>query len=160
MTTAEKSVYRAPSATILPGWIRVCLAFLALATMNVGIWALFFPFSFYTTFPVPGHHWIAMLPPYNEHLVRDVGALTLSFALLFVWTAISPQRHLMQAILWAWLVYAVPHFIYHINHLMHFPFIDQVGQTVLLGSVILLPIVMLLAILRPSSRPRNTHGHG
>ncbi len=127
-------------------WLRVCLAFFALATAITGIWALFFPESFFTTFPAPGHPWVALLPPYNEHLVRDVGEFNLSFTLLFTWAAISLERRLIQVTLLAWLVYAIPHFIYHLNHLMHFSLFDQVGQVVTLGVLILLPFILLIAL--------------
>jgi hypothetical protein len=140
------------SRPVAPGWIRVCLALLALTTLITGAWALFAPLSFFTTFPAPGHPWVALLPPYNEHLVRDVGAFNLGFALLFIWTTISPERRLLQAVLWAWLVYAVPHLIYHLNHLMQFALVDQIGQIIALGFVILLPLLLLVALFWLPSR--------
>jgi len=84
--------------------------------------------------------------------VRDVGEFNLSFALLFIWTTISPERRLIWPVLWAWLVYAVPHFIYHLNHLMHFALVDQIGQVVALGFVILLPLVLLVALFYSPSQ--------
>src|SRR5215471_14889090 len=33
--------------------------------------AQFLPDSFYDSFPTPGHAWVALLPPHNEHLLRD-----------------------------------------------------------------------------------------
>jgi hypothetical protein len=36
------------------------------------------PAGFFSRFPFAGHAWVALLPPYNEHLVRDVGALSLA----------------------------------------------------------------------------------
>lgn len=141
------------SRSVAPGWIRVCLAFLALTTLVTGAWALFAPLSFFTTFPAPGHPWVALLPPYNEHLVRDVGEFNLGFALLFIWATISLERRLVQAILSAWLVYAVPHFIYHLKHLAHFVLIDQIGQMIALGFIILLPLILLVTL----SWPRRRH---
>ncbi len=129
-------------------WIRAVLAVLAFITVVTGCWAFIAPVSFFTTFPLPSHPWVALLPPYNEHLVRDVGEFNLSFALLFVWAMVSFERRLVQAILIAWLVYAVPHFFYHLVHLAHFPLVDQIVQTIALGIVILLPLVMLVALRR------------
>jgi hypothetical protein len=129
-------------------WLRICLTFLTITTAFVGVWALFVPESFFTTFPAPGHPWVALLPPYNKHLVRDVGEFNLSFTLLFTWATISLKRSLIQVILLAWLVYAIPHFIYHLNHLMHFSLFDQVGQVISLGLVVLLPFVPLLTLNR------------
>ncbi len=129
-------------------WIRAVLAVHAFITVVTGCWAFIAPVSFFTTFPLPSHPWVALLPPYNEHLVRDVGEFNLSFALLFVWAMVSFERRLVQAILIAWLVYAVPHFFYHLVHLAHFPLVDQIVQTIALGIVILLPLVMLVALRR------------
>ena len=130
------------------GWFRAGLVALALVAAITGFWAFLLPESFFTTFPLPGHSWVVLLPPYNEHLVRDVGEFNLSFALLFTWAAIVFERRLVQAILVAWLVYAVPHFVYHLLHLEHFAPVDRFAQTIGLGSIVLLPLVLLVALRR------------
>lgn len=61
---------------------------------------------------------------------------------------ISLECRLIQVTLIAWLVYTIPHFIYHINHLMHFSLFDQIGQIVALGIVILLSLVLLVTLSR------------
>ncbi len=60
------------------GWIRAGLLFLAATTLNGSLWALPFPRSFYEDFPLPGRDWVSTLGPYDEHLVRDYGALNLA----------------------------------------------------------------------------------
>jgi hypothetical protein len=62
---------------------RAGLGILAVLQVIIGVWALFAPTGFYGSFPLPGHSWISLLPPYNEHLVRDVGELSL--VLTVVW---------------------------------------------------------------------------
>ena len=53
-------------------WRRVALAAVALAQAEIGLWGELSPRGFYRTFPgVFGQHWVAMLGPYNEHLVRE-----------------------------------------------------------------------------------------
>jgi len=136
-------------------WIRAGFAVLAFITVVIGCWAFIAPVSFFTSFPLPGHPWVALLPPYNEHLVRDMGEFNLSFALLFVWAMVSCERRLVQAILIAWVVYAVPHFFYHLVHLAHFPLVDQIAQTISLGMVILLPLVMLVSLRQVRLRQRD-----
>jgi len=131
------------------GVLRAGLTFLALVSAVTGTWALGAPASFFATFPAPGHPWVALLPPYNEHLVRDVGAFNLSFALLFAWAAFSRERRLTQATLVAYLVYAVPHLVYHSGHLMHFPSGDAIAQI----SALLGVMAISLALLAGSSRP-------
>ena len=82
------------------------MLFLAATTLNGSIWALPFPRSFYVDFPSPGRDWVSTLGPYDEHLVRDYGALNLALGILLVATTIFLQRRLIQVALVAWLGYA------------------------------------------------------
>jgi len=144
------------SRPVAPGWIRVCLAFLALTTLITGAWALFAPLSFFTTFPAPGHPWVALLPPYNEHLVRDVGEFNLGFALLLhldddlAETSPSTERFFGRG----WCTRFHTSFTTSIT-LMHFALVDQIGQVIALGFVILLPLVLLVALFWLPSRHVN-----
>jgi hypothetical protein len=64
--------------------------------------------------PVAGQDWVSTLGPYNEHLVRDVGALNLALGVLLATAALLLERRLVQVSLIAYLVYAVPHFAFHL----------------------------------------------
>jgi len=130
------------------GWPRVGLAALALGLAFVGVWATLAPESWFATFPAPGHPWVALLPPYNEHLVRNVGELNLSFVVLLTWAAVSLERRLVQAVLVAYLVFAVPHFIYHAGHLMHVPPGDAYAQIIGMLVFIALPLALLATLGR------------
>jgi len=66
------------------GGKQVVAGVLGLSAVVVGAWAAAAPRSFFSSFPLPGHHWVAPLGPYNEHLTRDVGGLYLA---LFVVSA-------------------------------------------------------------------------
>ena len=102
-------------------WTRAGLLFLAATTtLNGSLWALPFPRSFYEDFPLPGRDWVSTLVPYDEHLVRDYGALNLALSILLVATAIFLERHLTRVALVAWLGYAVPHFVFHTTLVDHF----------------------------------------
>jgi hypothetical protein len=57
--------------------VRAGLEILAVSQGVIGIWALLAPTSFYSSFPITGHPWVSLLPPYNEHLIRDVGSSVL-----------------------------------------------------------------------------------
>lgn len=94
-------------------WLRIGLLFLAATTLNGSLWVLPFPRSFYEDFPLPGRDWVSTLGPYDEHLVRDYGALNLALGILLVATAIFLERPLTRVALVAWLGYAVPHFVFH-----------------------------------------------
>lgn len=124
--------------------LRVGLWFLTLTQVAVGGWQLFLPRSFFDGAPLPGNPWVALLPPYNEHLMRDVGALNLGLAVVIGVAAVTAERRLARIALVAYLVWAVPHFVFHATHLHHYTLGDAVGQTITLGIAALLPAALLL----------------
>ena len=66
---------------------RLILGLLAAVQAPDGFYALLAPRSFYEDFPV-GRGWVEALPAYNEHLLRDVGALFLATAVVLAAAAI------------------------------------------------------------------------
>jgi hypothetical protein len=128
--------------------VRLGVSLLAIPALVVGVWALALPRSFYDDFPGAGRHWVSALGPYNEHLVRDVGALNLALGALLALAAIVLERRLVQAALAAWLVYALPHFVFHATELDALPFLDNAANVITLGLVVLLPLVLLAATSR------------
>lgn len=58
-------------------WVKAGLWFLAIQGGFVGVWALFFPGSFFSGFPGYGRSWVSAIGEFNEHLVTDVGAFNL-----------------------------------------------------------------------------------
>lgn len=94
-------------------WIRVVLGYLALNTVQLGVWALFAPQSFYDSFPGMGRSFISVDGPFNEHLLRDFGALNLALFVLLVAAAIRMSRELIVVAALSSLTWGVPHFIYH-----------------------------------------------
>jgi hypothetical protein len=131
--------------------IRAGLIFLAVAQGFVGLVQLFAPRTFYEDFPLPMTPWVSLLPPYNEHLMRDVGALTLAYVLVLAAAAIWLERRLVQVALAANLVFTVPHLVFHVTHLDHYPTGSAIGQTIALGFGVLIPAV-LLALTRRMER--------
>jgi hypothetical protein len=129
-------------------WLRLGLWVLAFQAALVGLWALFGPRSFYEDFPWAGFSWVSALPPYNEHLVRDVGGLYTGFAVLFTWAAADSDPRLVKPVLIAWLPFAVAHLIFHYNNLKGLSTIEQAGQLGALGLAALLPLGLLLALRR------------
>ena len=89
--------------------------------------ATFFPRAFYEDFPGLGRIWDAVDGPFDEHLVRIAAA--------------------------ARLVNAVPHLVYHLRHLGTYDTFDQVGNVISLGTLALLPaLVLLLSLPDPPDR--------
>jgi hypothetical protein len=132
--------------------LRLGLAFLGFGAGVVGLWALAWPRSFYDDFPGAGMTWLAELPKYSQHLVRDVGALNLAFLLLFVWAAVTLDRTLVRACLCAWLVFAVPHFIFHLFNLEGHSSSSAFSQMTVLGVGTALPLLLLYINEKTDSR--------
>jgi hypothetical protein len=125
------------------GWLRGGLLLVASSALAVGLWALLVPRSFYDDFPLPGREWVSTLGPYNEHLVRDVGALNLALGVLLLFAAVLLERRLVRASLIAWLFYAVPHFAFHLTTLDVFSLFDDLANMAGLGLAVLLPLLIL-----------------
>jgi hypothetical protein len=53
----------------------------------------------------------------------------------------------------AYLVGAVPHLLYHANHLDLYDTGDQVANLVALGATVVLPAILLLGTIRGTPRP-------
>lgn len=92
-----------------------------------------------------GGSWIDAFPPFNEHLVRDVGGLYSGFALLFLIAAVGLEPSVVRAALIAWLPFAAIHFIWHVTNLEGLGFNEKLLQMVSLGLVLLLPVLLLWA---------------
>ena len=132
------------------GILRVALAILALVSVELGVWATFAPRSFFDDYPGLGRHWVRVYAPYNEHLVRDFGALNLALAVVTIAALMTLGRPLVIAVAIAWLAWGVPHLVYHLRHLDMFSTGDKVANVLGLAAVPVLAIVVLvLAVPRP-----------
>jgi len=136
----------------LPGVARLMLRTLAVSAFALGAQAEFTPRAFYTDFPF-GRGWVAMDGRYNEHLIRDFGALNLALFVLTVGALFVGTRAISRVASASWIVYSVPHLVYHLRHLtMVMPGVDKVGTVVSLSLPILAAIVILLNRPRVGSR--------
>ncbi len=120
---------------------RIALGVLLLVALVTGLWALLAPRSFYDSFPGgSGMHWISADGPYNRHLISDVGSMYLALAAL---TAAALARSAPARLAGVvWLVFSVPHWIYHSAHLGLYGTRDQI-----LNQVGLIVVVLLAALL-------------
>ena len=116
--------------------MRALLAALAVSAAFPGAWATFAPQSFYDDFPGAGRHWTAALPGYSEHLVTDVGAFYLGFALLLAWAAWRRSGELVVPVCSAFALFSALHLVWHIGHLDGLETVDQVLQTASLAAVL------------------------
>src|SRR3954452_12946035 len=106
--------------------MRALLAALSAPAPYPGAWSPSPPHSFYTTSPGAGHHWTAALPGYSAHLVADVGAFYLAFALLFAWAAARPSKELVVPVGTAFALFSALHLGWHIAHLERLSTTDAV----------------------------------
>jgi hypothetical protein len=130
------------------GWLRGGLLFLAATPLIGGLWALLFPRGFYDDFPLPGSDWVSTLGPYNEHLVRDYGALNLAMAVLLLAAGVFLERRLAQVALVTWLVFEVPHLVFHLGQTNHFSPESNSSHLGGLAFLSLLPLAMLYLLPR------------
>lgn len=132
--------------------VRAGLWFLALSALVPGIWALFFPRAFFEDFPGFGFAWVSLLPPYNQHLVTDVGGFYLAFGVMFVICAVKMDRRLSSVVIAGWLAFSLPHLIFHLTHLSELGSNDKLWQSLLLALLVILPAVMLVWSRRSDRR--------
>lgn len=131
---------------------RAGLIPLAAIQALVGLYALVAPRSFYDDFPL-GRGWVAALPEYSEHLVRDVGGLFLATAVILGLAAIWLNHQLVIAALVAFLAFSLPHTIFHLFNLEPYGTVDLLGNAISLPATVLVPAGLLILIWR--DRPRD-----
>jgi hypothetical protein len=132
--------------------MRIGLAILAVPAFIVGVWAAFAPRGFYDDFPGVGRMWIAPDGPYNQHLVRDVGELNLALVVITVIAAVTLTPILVRAVLAGWIVYSVPHLVYHLRNMTPFSTDDQISIAASLALVPILAIVLLVIDVRSAPK--------
>jgi hypothetical protein len=135
-----------------PKSARLALGFLLGSAAVIGFTAAIFPRTFYNDFPFLVH-WVDLLPPYNEHLVTDVGGLYLGFAVLFAWAAWTLERTLVRAVCAAWLLVASLHLLFHITHLGGFDTGDAIGQVFTLALLLVPPPIAIWAVEPAATAP-------
>jgi hypothetical protein len=136
-------------------WLRIGVLVLAAQAATVGLWALFWPESFFRDFPGFGRVWVGALGPYNEHLVRDVGGLYVAWMVLFLWVAVTLDRVLLRAVMVGWLPFAVAHLVFHLTEVGRLSGSDQILSISALAFFVVLPLVIL-----SSGRRRRTSDFG
>jgi hypothetical protein len=124
---------------------RAALAFLALSAASVGLPAALAPHTFYDSFPFLAH-WVDRIPPYNEHLVTDVGGLYLGFAVMFAWAAWKPSPALVRPLCAAWLLAATLHLGFHATHLEGFDTADAIAELASLAFLLVPPPLAIWAV--------------
>lgn len=128
--------------------LRPGLLLLAAVEWVLGVWAAFFPRSFYEDVPT-----IDIAPPFSEHLMRDFGGASLGLAIVLTAAAVWRERRFTVVALVAYLVFAVPHLVFHVGHLHGTSSGEATVLIVLLAGSVALPLGLLALVLRaPTAR--------
>jgi 4-carboxymuconolactone decarboxylase len=138
-----------------PTLFRLLLVAIGGVQVVNGLYALFAPRSFYDDFPA-GRGWVAALPSYSEHLVRDIGGLFLATGVLLLIAAVWLERRLVIAALVTWLLFAVPHTVYHLFNLEPFSTGDAIANVLTLATTVAIPIGLLVLLARTHTVRRPT----
>jgi hypothetical protein len=134
----------APGPMRHPALARAALLVLCGYCLFIGFTALAIPHVFYDDFPFLAH-WVERLPPYNEHLVTDVGGLYVGFAVVIGLAAWRLERNLLVAACAGFLTVSVPHLLFHVTHMSGLGRIEGAAEIAGLTSLLVPPVVALWA---------------
>jgi hypothetical protein len=140
---------------------RAGLVLVGLGNAEVGVWGELSPHSFYTTFPGFGHHWVAVMGAYDEHLVRDYAACEIGFAVLLFGMALwFVERRLVLAGGLAFIAGTLPHFIFHLTTTAMLSTQDNIAS---LGSFVVemavVAAAMAVAARQLTTEPKEPSWH-
>lgn len=131
-------------------WQRGGLIALAALQTVVSVWQYLFPRSFFDDFPT-----VRLDPPFNEHLVSDVGGLGLALCVMMVAAAVLVRDNaVVLTVTSGYLVYAATHFTFHVTHFDNF----SVGDALAVGTGLGVEVV-LASLLLHVSWLRHRHRH-
>ena len=137
------------------GGIRFLLLALGIPQGLIGLWALLAPRSFYDDFPAGTDGWVNVLGPFDEHLVTDVGALFVGLGVLLAIAAITLHRTTVIAAAVTWLLFAVPHGVWHAFNLEPYSTADAVGNALTLAWTVAGGALVLVLARRRRPRVRG-----
>lgn len=138
---------------------RTMVAKALTATLGVlftvlGCWATFAPDNWYQQFPGFGRHWVLAEPPFNAHLITDLGGFYLAVGITALVAAALGQRGWLLAVGSIAALEALPHMIFHSIHHHHFA---TAGDAVASVGVLAAQLVAGLAVIALARRQPRSH---
>jgi hypothetical protein len=128
--------------------VRAGLALLGVLYVSWGIPAIVAPRWFFDTFPGLGHAWTAAYPPYNAHLMTDVGAAFLTLGVLSLVAAALADRRVAVVVLIGLLVFSTVHLVFHLADHGALTGVDLAASLGALALGVILPGVLIAATVR------------
>ena len=123
---------------------KAALWSVAVPSAMTGLWALLAPSSWWENFPGLGLVWLPATGDYNEHLARDYGGALLALAVLLIVLAVAPRTKLAVAAPATYLVWALPHLVYHVANVEQLSTGDNVVNLAILAGSVAVPAFLLL----------------
>ncbi len=134
--------------------VRVLTALFGALYGSWGAWAIVAPRHFFDTFPGFGFHWTAAYPPYNQHLVVDLGAIFLTLAFLLIAGGVTRQRSARALALAAAGVFGALHLAFHATHAGELSGRDFTLSLLSLVGGVAVPALLLVWDQRAARRAR------
>jgi hypothetical protein len=131
------------------------LAILGVLHLVWGAGAVAAPRWFFDNFPGFGRHWTAAYPPYNEHLMTDVGAAFLALGVLLLIAAWLRDRKVTNVVLCGLLVFSAVHLAFHAGHPGFLEGADLAASLVSLALGVVVPGLLLIFSLARPPRPES-----
>jgi hypothetical protein len=124
--------------------VRAGLILLGLLHLSWGVPAVLAPRWFFDTFPGFGLAWTAAYPPYNAHLMTDVGAAFTTIGVLLLVAAWLDDRRVTVVVLVGVLIFSTLHLVFHLRDhgLLHG--FDLGASLTSLAAGVLAPVALLL----------------
>jgi len=91
------------------------------------------PMRFYDDFPVPEAGWVSTLGPFNEHLARDFGSSLAGLGVIAVLAGLSNSRAAVRGVMTGFVLFGVPHLVYHLTTFDEFSVASALTQLAALG---------------------------
>lgn len=105
----------AMDARLVPRWVRLGLvALLAVPQLLIGLWAVLAPTGWFDSFPGIGPALVAGEPPFNRHLVVDVGSGFVAVGVGLLLAAHWGAPRIVQLALAVFVAFTAPHVAYHL----------------------------------------------
>lgn len=139
---------------------RAALAVLILSQGSIALWALLAPRAFYDDFPGGGRSWVSPLGPYDEHLVRDVGALSLALTVVLVIAFLKPEPLMRLAAGLGFVAWSLPHFIFHLTADGALATGDRIASETGEALTVLVAAVLVVDAIRDRQPPKAVRAPG
>ncbi len=124
---------------------RALAAIIGIFFCAIGCWATLAPSNWYQQFPGFGRHWALSEPPYNEHLITDLGGFYLAAGVAGVVAAVIGRQGWLLAMGLIAAIEAVPHLVFHAVHHHHFATTgDAVASLVLLAAQMVAGVAIMV----------------